>query len=190
MWSTELRWWYINTKTLWHKSHCQRIELKVSMGSDSSSMEAAWKQSAASLIRPSCLLSNPKQCQAMRLVGSIRSASDSALLAAQKNFGPTLWIMAPIKILHGTWFGSNSIPLIVARRASSFCPRPSDKTPAKAQRKIWSSIKIPSNIHKTLKQHQDFGLALSVHYCCRVLLQVPGLLQTDFSILPTRKTSI
>lgn len=38
----------------------QGIELKLSMGSDSSSMEAAWKHSAASLIRPSCLWSNPK----------------------------------------------------------------------------------------------------------------------------------
>lgn len=119
---------------------CQSIELKDSMGSDSSSMEAAWKQSAASLILPSCLLSNPKQCQAMRLVGSIRSASDSALLAAQKNFGPNLWIMPPIKILHGTWFGSSSIPLIVARRASSFSPRPSNKTPAKPHSKIWKKL--------------------------------------------------
>lgn len=85
----------------------QDIVVKLSMGSDSSSTEAAWKQSTASAILPSSLWTIPKWYQAKWLVGSILSASDIRVRATGNILGPILHSTDPINILQGTYFGSN-----------------------------------------------------------------------------------
>ena len=72
------------------------------MGSDSSSKEAAWKQSTASPIRLSSLWTNPKEYHAMQFVGSILNASESKILATESAFEPIFVNTALIKILQGT----------------------------------------------------------------------------------------